>query len=50
MKLRELTLPALDIGEAELIKNKIRLNPQGLYGKIMDFVLDNEEYVPEITD
>lgn len=50
VKLMELTLFAPDMEQAELIKNKIRLNPQGLYGKIMDFVLDNEEYVPEITD
>ena len=50
MKLMELTLFAPDMEQAELIKSKIRMNPQAFYGKIMDFVLDNEEYVPNIKD
>lgn len=50
MKLMELSLFAPDLEQAELIKKKIRMNPQAFYGKIMDFVLDNEEYVPQIKD
>lgn len=50
LKLMELTLFAPDKEQAEVVKSRIRMNPQGLYGKIMDFVIDNEEYVPEIED
>lgn len=50
MKLMELNLFAPDKEQAELIISKIRMNPQAFYGKIMDFVLDNEEYVPNIED
>lgn len=50
MKLMELTLFAPDMEQAELVKKKIKMNPQAFYGKIMDFVLDNEEFVPEIKE
>lgn len=50
LKLMELTLFAPDTEQAELIRKKIRMNPQAFYAKIMDYVLDNEEYVPKITD
>lgn len=50
MKLMEMTLFAPDMEQAELVKKKIRMNPQAIYGKIMDFVLDNEEFVPEVRD
>ena len=50
LKLMELKLFAPDMEQAELIKNKIRMNPQGFYQKVMDFVLDNEEYVPNVKD
>lgn len=49
-KLMELVLFAPDMEQAELIKSKIRMNPQAFYEKVMDFVLDNEEYVPSIED
>ena len=49
-KLMELSLFAPDMEQAELIKKRIRMNPQAFYGKIMDFVLDNEEYVPQVKD
>ncbi len=50
LKLMELSLFAPDKEQAEVIRNKIRMNPQGFYGKIMDYVLDNEEYVPDFSD
>lgn len=50
LKLMELTLFAPDMEQAELVRKKIRMNPQAFYGKIMDYVLDNEDFVPEISD
>lgn len=50
LRLMELTLFAPDDEQAELIKKKIKMNPQAFYSKVMDFVLDNEEYVPSVVD
>lgn len=50
VKLMELILFAPDNEQAEYIKNKIKMNPQGFYAKVMDFVLDNEEYIPNVED
>lgn len=48
--LMELTLFAPDREQAEYIRQKIKINPQAFYGNVMDFVLDNEEYIPNIND
>lgn len=50
LKLMELTLFAPDMEQAELVRKKIRMNPQAFYAKVMDYVLDNEEFVPKISD
>lgn len=47
--LMELRLFAPDIEQARLMKEKILLNPTEFYGKVLDYTLDNEEYVPDIT-
>jgi len=47
--LMKLSLFAPDIDQARLMKEKILLNPTEFYGKVLDYTLDNEEYVPDIT-
>lgn len=46
--LMDLKLFAPDMEQAELIKEKILLNPTDFYGKILDYALENEEFVPDI--
>lgn len=50
LKLMELSLFAPDVEQAELIKKKIKMNPQAFYGKVMDFVLDNEDFTVSVND
>ncbi len=47
--LMDLTLFAPDLTQAEYIKKKVMLNPSAFYGKILDFVIENEEYTPDLT-
>lgn len=48
MELINLRLYAPDLASAEMLKEKISLNHTGLYGKILGFVLENTEEIPEI--
>ena len=48
--LMELSLFAPDMEQAEFIRQKIKINPQAFYGNVMSYVLDNEEYIPDIND
>ncbi|MEG0614816.1 MAG: DUF4364 family protein [Oscillospiraceae bacterium] len=48
--LMELKLFAPDLEQAELIRDKIMLNPTDFYGKIIGFALDNVEEVFEVDD
>lgn len=41
--LMRLSIYAPDMDQAEMIKEKIRLNPAGFYNKIITFALNNEE-------
>lgn len=50
MTLMDLTLFAPDKEHAEFIKSKILMNPSEFYGKILDFVIENEEYVPSVSE
>ncbi len=50
VKLMELDIFAPDMEQAEYIVKKIKMNPGYFYSQIMDFVLDNTEYVPEVKD
>lgn len=48
--LMDLTLFAPDLEQAKLIKEKIMQNPTAFYGNVLDYVLDNKEYVPNIDE
>lgn len=48
--LMDLTLYAPDKDQAEFIKSKILMNPSEFYSKVLDFVIENEEYVPSVSD
>lgn len=48
--LLDMKLYAPDLEQANLIKEKILLNPSDFYGKILDYALDNKEYEPDISD
>lgn len=48
--LMDLTMFAPDLGEAEYVKSKIMMNPTDFYCKVMDFIIENEEYVPSISE
>ncbi len=47
--LMNLQLFAPDLEQAKLIKEKILKNPIDFYGKVLDYALENEEYIPDIT-
>ena len=49
-RLMNLELFAPDTEQAELIVKKIKMNPDSFYAQIMDFVLDNSEFKPEVKD
>ena len=48
--LMDLTLFAPDREQAEYIKSKILMNPSEFYSRVLDFVIVNEEYVPDIRE
>jgi len=48
--LMDLTLFAPDKEQAEFIKSKILMNPSEFYSKVLDFVIENEEFVPSVSD
>jgi hypothetical protein len=48
--LMDLTLYAPDKEQAEYIKSKIMMNPTDFYCQVMDYVIENEEYVPSVSD
>ena len=45
----DISIFATDEDQASFIKSKIMQDPSGFYGKIIDYVISNEEYVPDIT-
>lgn len=49
-ELLDLKLYAADQGQAEFIKSKILMNPSDFYGKLLDYVIMNEEYVPDLDE
>lgn len=48
--LMDITLFAPDIEQANYIKSKINMNPTDFYCRVVDYVIDNEEYVPDLSD
>lgn len=47
--LLDMKLFAPDEEQATFIKEKIMLNPTEFYGKVLNYALDNEQYVPQIN-
>lgn len=50
LTLMDLRLYAPDKEQAELLRDKILLNPADFYGKVLDYALKNEEYEPEAKE
>ncbi len=50
LALMDLTLYAPDKEQAEYIKSKIMMNPTDFYCRVMDYVIENEEYVPSVSE
>ncbi|MCC8196171.1 MAG: DUF4364 family protein [Ruminococcus sp.] len=48
--LMDLKLFAPDEEQANLLAEKIRLNPTDFYAKVIDFATENEEYQPEVKE
>ena len=48
--LMDLKLFAPDMEQAQLIGDKIMLDPVGFYGRIIDLVLSNKEVSYDLTD
>lgn len=48
--LMDITLFAPDEEQAEYIKTKIKMNPTDFYCKVVDYIIDNEEYAPDISE
>lgn len=50
MTLLDMTLLAPDREQAEYIRSKIQLSPSAFYGKLLDYVIENKEYVPDLSE
>ena len=50
MVLMDLKLFAPDKEQANMLADKIMLNPSEFYGKILDFAVNNEEYKPDLKE
>ncbi len=48
--LMDLKLYAPDREQAQLLADKIAMNPTDFYSKVLDFALENEEYEPEAKE
>ena len=50
MSLMDIQLYAPDEEQANFIKSKIKMNPTDFYCRVIDYIIDNEEYVPSVTE
>ena len=50
LTLMDITLFAPDEEQANYIKSKIMMNPTDFYCRIMDYIIENEEYVPSVLN
>ena len=50
IKLLDLRLFAPDKEQAEFIKSKILMNPSEFYSRVLDYIIANEEYVPDLNE
>ena len=48
--LMDITLFAPDEEQANYIRAKIQMNPTDFYCKVVDYIIDNEEYVPSVSE
>lgn len=48
--LMDINLFAPDEEQANYIKSKIQMNPTDFYCKVVDYIIENEEYVPSVSD
>ncbi|MCR5816946.1 MAG: DUF4364 family protein [Ruminococcus sp.] len=46
--LMDISLYAPDKEQAEFIKAKISANPSAFYSQVMDYIIDNQEYLPDV--
>ena len=46
--LMDISLYAPDEDQAEFIKAKISANPSAFYSQVMDYIIDNQEYLPDV--
>ena len=50
MVLMDITLYAPDQEQANYIKSKIQMNPTDFYCRVVDYIIENEEYVPSAAE
>ncbi|MDO4945728.1 MAG: DUF4364 family protein [Ruminococcus sp.] len=48
--LMDINLFAPDEEQANYIKSKIQMNPTDFYCKVVDYIIENEEYVPSVAE
>lgn len=48
--LMDINLFAPDEEQANYIKSKIQMNPTDFYCKVVDYIIENEEYVPRLSE
>ncbi len=48
--LMDINLFAPDEDQANYIKSKIQMNPTDFYCKVVDYIIENEEYVPSVSE
>lgn len=48
--LMDMTLFASDEEQANFIRSQIKMNPSDFYCKVVDYIIENEEYVPSVDD
>ena len=48
--LMDISLYAPDLDQAEFIKAKINANPSLFYSNVIDYIIDNQEYIPDVRE
>ena len=46
----DISLYAPDLDQAEFIKAKINANPSFFYSNVIDYIIDNQEYIPDVRE
>ena len=50
MTLMDINLYAPDEDQANFIRSKIKMNPTDFYCRVIDYIIENEEYVPSVAE